>query len=320
MKIAVMGAGGVGGYFGARLAQAGHEVAFVARGRHLEAMKAKGLTLKSPLGDATIKVKASANPAELGDAEVVLFAVKLWDTESAAEAIRPLVSKGGVVIPFQNGVESTERIGKVLGPERVMGGAAYIAGRIAAPGVISQIGAMARLRFGPLLPAQKQAAEAFLAACQGAKIDAELTDDIVKVLWEKFVLLVAISATTAVARSNVGAVRVDPDLRWLLETVMRETWAIGRKRGVQLADDLVGQTMKFVQGLPAEMRASMAADLEAGTRLEAPWLSGAVARMAREAGTDATANRAVYAALKPYENGDSPHLQKGKDVNGDSPR
>jgi len=303
MKIAVMGAGGVGGYFGGRLAQAGHEVSFVARGKHLAAMQAKGLALKSPLGDATIKVKAAEDPAELGDAEIVLFAVKLWDTESAAERIRPLVAKGGLVIPFQNGVESIERIGKVLGPERVMGGAAYIAGRIGEPGVIVQTGQMARLRFGPVLPAQKKTAEAFLAACKDAKIDSELTDDIVKVLWEKFVLLVAVSATTTVTRGNLGVVRADADLKWLLETCMRETWALGRKRGVKLADDLVAQTMKFVEGLPAEMRASMAADLEAGGKLEAPWLSGAVARMSREAALEAPANRTVFAALKPYIDG-----------------
>jgi 2-dehydropantoate 2-reductase len=303
MRVAVMGAGGVGGYFGGRLAQAGHEVSFVARGKHLEAINSKGLTLKSPLGDAVLKVRAAEDPAVLGAADLVLFAVKLWDTEAAAERVRPLVAQGGVVIPFQNGVESIERIGKVLGPERVMGGAAYIAGRIGEPGVIVQTGAMARLRFGPVRPAQRKAAEAFLAACRDAKIDAELTDDIVKLLWEKFVLLVAISATTTVTRSNVGTVRADPDLRWLLETVMRETWAVGRKRGVALADDLVAQTMKFVDGLPAEMRASMAADLEAGGRLEAPWLSGAVARMAADAGLEAPANRAVFAALKPYLNG-----------------
>jgi len=300
-----MGAGGVGGYFGARLAQAGHDLSFVARGRHLEAIKASGLTLKSPLGDATVKVRASEDPAALGAADVVLFAVKLWDTESAAERIRPLLASGGIVIPLQNGVESIDRVGKVLGPERVMGGAAYIASRIGEPGVIVQTGAMARLRFGPVRRSQNTAAEAFLAACKDANIEAELTDDIVRVLWEKFVLLVSISATTTVARSTVGVVRADPDLRWLLETCMRETWALGRKRGVKLADDLVAQTLKFVDGLPAEMRASMAADLEAGGRLEAPWLSGAVARMSREAGLEAPANHAVHAALKPYVDGRS---------------
>ncbi|MGD9952382.1 MAG: ketopantoate reductase family protein [Burkholderiales bacterium] len=303
MKIAVMGAGGVGGYFGARLAQAGHEVGFVARGRHLEALKAKGLALKSPLGDASLRVKATEDPAELGAADVVLFAVKLWDTESAAERIRPLVEKGGVVIPFQNGVESIARIGAVLGPERVMGGAAYIAARISEPGTILQTGPIARLRFGVTQASQKKAAEAFLEACQGAKIEAELADDIERVLWEKFVLLVAVSATTAITRKNIGVVRGDPDLRWLLEAVMRETWTLGRQRGVRLADDLVAKTLAQADSFAPEMRASMAQDLEAGTRLEAPWLSGAVARMAQEARTDATANRAIYAALKPYVNG-----------------
>jgi 2-dehydropantoate 2-reductase len=303
MKIAVMGAGGVGGYFGGRLAQAGHEVSFVARGSHLEAIKATGLRLKSPLGDATLQVRASDKPAELGDADVVLFAVKLWDTESAAEAIRPLVAKGGVVIPFQNGVESIDRIGAVLGREHVMGGAAYIAARIGAPGEIVQTGKMARLRFGPVEPSQRAAAQAFHAACVGAGIEVELSDDIVRVLWEKFVLLVAISGTTSVARSRIGVVRADPDLRWLLEAAMRETWQVGRQRGVALADDLVATTLKMVDGLPAEMTSSMHGDLDAGGRLEAPWLAGAVARMAREAGLEAPANRAIFAALKPFVEG-----------------
>ena len=309
MRIAVMGAGGVGGYFGGRLAQAGHEVGFVARGKHLEALRSKGLTLQSPLGDANLKVTATENPAELGAADVVLFAVKLWDTEAAAERIRPLVEKGGVVIPFQNGVESIARIASVLGPERVMGGAAYIAARIGEPGTIVQTGPIARLRFGVTQPSQRKAAEAFLAACQGATIEAELAPDIEKVLWEKFVLLVAVSATTAITRKTIGVVRGDPDLRWLLETVMREVWTLGRKRGVALAEDLVAKTLAQADTFTPDMRASMAADLEAGGRLEAPWLSGAVARMAQQAGTDATANRTVYAALKPYLNGDSPHLK-----------
>ncbi len=303
MRIAVMGAGGVGGYFGGRLAQAGNEVAFIARGRHLEALRANGLTLKSPLGDAQLKVSVVENPADAGSAEVVLFAVKLWDTESAAERIRPLVAGGGVVIPFQNGVESIERIGRVLGKQRVMGGAAYIAARIGEPGVIVQTGKMARLRFGAVEPSQRAAAQAFHAACVQAGIEAELTDDIVRVLWEKFVLLVAISGTTTVSRSRIGVVRADPDLRWLLETAMRETWRVGMKRGVALADDLVAATLKMVDSLPAEMTSSMHGDLDAGNRLEAPWLAGAVARMAQGLGVEAPANRAIYAALKPFVEG-----------------
>lgn len=303
MRIAVMGAGGVGGYFGGRLLQAGHDVTFIARGRHLEALKANGLTLKSPLGDANLKVRAVGRAADAGPAEITLFAVKLWDTEESAAQLRPVVEGGGFVIPFQNGVESVARIGAILGKARVMGGAAYIAGRIGEPGVILHTGTIARLRFGPVVPAQRSAAQAFHAACQGAKIECELAEDIERVLWEKFVLLVAVSATTAVSRKTIGVVRADPDLRWLLETVMRETWAVGRKRGVALADDLVAKTLAQAEGFAPEMRASMAADLDAGGRLEAPWLSGAVARMAAEAGLEAPANRAVFAALKPYLHG-----------------
>jgi 2-dehydropantoate 2-reductase len=303
MRIAVMGAGGVGGYFGGRLAQAGHDVTFIARGRHLEAMRQKGLALKSPLGDAVLKVKAVGAAAEASPADIVLFAVKLWDTEASAEQLRPVVEKGGHVIPFQNGVESVARIGAVLGKERVMGGAAYIAARIAEPGTIVQTGSVARLRFGPALPSQRKAAEAFHAACADAKIDCELAEDIERVLWEKFVLLVGVSASTTVTRKTIGLVRSDPDLRWLLESVMRETWVVGRRRGVGLADDLVTKTLAQAETFAPEMRASMAADLEAGGRLEAPWLSGAVARMSAEAGLEAPVNRAVYAALKPFVNG-----------------
>ena len=298
-----MGSGGVGGHFGARLQQAGNDVTFIARGRHLAAMKAGGLRIRSPNGDAELKVKALEDPAQAGQAEVVLFAVKLWDTESAARQLLPIVGPDTVVIPFQNGVESIERLKKILPERSVMGGAAYIAARIAEPGVIVQTGPFARLRFGPAVASQRNAAEAFHAACKQAKIDCELTDDIVRVLWEKFVLLVAISATTTVTRQPVGAVRSDPDMRMLLERIMRETWEVGRKRGVPLADDLVAKTLAGVDGLPKEMKASMAGDLEAGGRLEVPWLSGAVARMAREVGLDAPANQAVYAALKPYADG-----------------
>ena len=201
MRIAVMGAGGVGGYFGAKLAQAGHDVAFVARGRHLAAMRERGLAVRSALGDVHLpKPAVTDNPATLPPADIVLFAVKLWDTEIAAEAIRPLVAHGGIVVPFQNGVGSVERISAIVGAERVMGGVAQIAATIAEPGVISHTGTMARLRFGVVLPAQQPAAEALLAACTGAGIDAELVADIRRALWEKFVFLAAFSGLTSVAR------------------------------------------------------------------------------------------------------------------------
>jgi 2-dehydropantoate 2-reductase len=303
MHVLMMGSGGVGGYFGARLQQAGNQVSFIARGRHLEALRSNGLTLKSALGEAQLKVRAFQDPREAGPADIVMFAVKLWDTESAAEQLRPVLGTGGLVIPFQNGVESIERIGRVLGAQRVMGGSAFIATRISAPGVIEHTGTMARLRFGPVLDEQRAAAQAFLGACKAAGINAELADDILAGIWEKFVFLVAVSSTTALARVPLGTVRADPDLRWMFEQAMRETWALGRRRGIKLADDFVEKQLAFLDTLPAEMRASMLHDLEAGNRLEAPWLCGAVARMSAEAGLAAPVNRAVYAALKPFVNG-----------------
>jgi 2-dehydropantoate 2-reductase len=303
MRIAAMGAGGVGGYFGARLQQAGNEVVFFARGKHFAALRDKGLALKSTHGDAQLRITVHEDPAEAAPVDVVIFAVKLWDTESAAERLRPIVGERTIVIPFQNGVESVERLQKVLPKHAVLGGSAYIATRIAAPGVIEHIGQMARLQFGPVLPSQRPAAEAFLAACKQANINAEVPDDVVRTIWEKFVFLVAVSSATAVSRSPLGVVRADPDLRRLFEGALRETWALGRARGVRLADGLVEDRMKFLDTMPHEMKASMAHDLEAGGRLEAPWLCGAVARMSEELGLDASVNRTVYAALKPYLNG-----------------
>ena len=303
MKIAAMGAGGVGGYFGARLQQAGHDVTFFARGRHLEAIRSSGLRIESPHGDALLKVRVLEDPREAGVVDVALFAVKLWDTESAAEKLRPVVGPETAIIPFQNGVESIARLRKVFPEKAVLGGSAYIATRVKAPGVIEHTGEMSRLQFGPVLPWQKEKAEAFLAACREAKINAEIPDDIVRANWEKFVFLVAVSSATAVARAPLGVVRSDPDLRWLFEQAMRETWRLGRARGVALADDFVEARMKFADGLHAGMKASLAHDLENRGRLEAPWLCGAVARMSAEAGLDAPVNRVVYAALKPYIDG-----------------
>jgi len=301
MRIAVMGAGGVGGFFGARLARAGHDVAFVARGAHLAAMRERGLTVRSAQGGVHLpKPTVTDDPATLGWFDVVLFAVKLWDTELAAAAIKPLLAAGGVVIPFQNGVESIERIGAVVGREQVMGGVAYIAARIAEPGVIAHTGTMARLLFGAVLPSQQDAAREVLAACKAAGIDADVADDIQAALWIKFAFLVALSGMTAATRQPIGMIRADVDLRATFEAAIREVWELARARGIVLPDDFVAKQMRFGDGLPAEMRASMLNDLEGGNRLEAPWLSGAVARMAREAGGAAPVNATLYAAVKPY--------------------
>jgi 2-dehydropantoate 2-reductase len=303
MKIAAMGAGGVGGYFGARLQQAGHDVAFFARGKHLAAIREKGLTIESPQGNARLKVKVFEDPAEAGQVDAVMFAVKLWDTETAAAQIKPIIGKRTVVIPLQNGVESIDVLRTLLPASAVMGGSAYIATRVREPGVIEHTGNMSRLQFGALLASQHNAADAFLAACRQAGLNAELCDDIVRANWEKFVFLVGVSSATAVTRKPLGAVRADADMRWLFEQAMRETWQLARKRGVALPDDFVESRLAFADTLHTEMRASLLHDLEAGNKLEAPWLCGAVARMSAQAGLDAPVNRAVFAALKPYLNG-----------------
>jgi 2-dehydropantoate 2-reductase len=301
MRIIVFGAGGVGGYFGARLAAAGNDVAFIARGRHLDAIRRSGLKVRSALGDIHLeKPQASDDPSTLGRADVVIFTVKLWDTETAATATRPLVAGGGVVIPFQNGVESIERIGAVLGAEHVLGGAAYIAATISEPGTITHTGTMARLRLGALSPSQSQRAGAFHQACVAAKIDAELVDDARRIVWEKFVFLAAMSGLTSAARCPIGVIRSDPDMRATLAAAIEEICALARASGIHLPEDFAARQMPFADALPAEMKSSMLHDLEAGRRLEAPWLAGAVARVSRERGLTAPVNATIYAALKPF--------------------
>ena len=303
MKVAVIGAGGVGGYFGARLAQAGHDVTFVARGRHLAAIREHGLAIESALGDATVRCPATDDLSALGPVDVAMLCVKLWDVEATAPRLAAIVSNGGVVIPFQNGVESADRVAALLGPSHVLGGVAYIAATIRAPGVIAHTGTMARLRVGAFPGGPEDRAAAFVDACRSAGVEIEHTPDIRRALWEKFVFLASFSGITSAARSPIGVVRSDPDLRALLETAMREAWAVGVARGVALPDDFVAKQLVFADGLPAAMRSSMQNDLESGYRLEVPWLSGAVARMAREAGLAAPVHATLHAILKPFAGG-----------------
>ena len=270
---------------------------FIARGRHLAAMREKGLRVESGAGPVHVaKPSLHEDPATIGQVDAVLFAVKLWDVESAAQKLKPAMREGTVVIPFQNGIEAPEILKKHLGAKHVETGVAYIATSISSPGVITHTGTMQRLLVGP-------AAKAFADALKAAGVNIEVTPDIERARWEKFVFLVGISSATAVARAPVGVVRSDPDLRWLLEQCMQETWRLARKRGVALPDDFVAGRMKHVDSLHADMKASLLHDLENGGRLEAPWLCGAVARMSAEAGLDAPVNRSVFAALKPFVNG-----------------
>ena len=304
MRIAVIGAGGVGGYFGARLAQAGNDVAFVARGPHLAALRANGLRVESASGDSVLpRVAATDDPASIDPVDIVMFCVKLWDVERAAMQVAPLVARGGVAIPFQNGIDAPDILIRTLGAAHVLGGVAVIAASIRAPGVIAHVGSLAQLRVGAFDAELADRAQAFVDACTGAGIDAQVAPDIRRALWEKFVFLNALSGVTCLARQPVGGIRGHPELRSAFEAVMRETVAVGRACGVTLADDYIETRMRFLDGLPPEMRSSMLGDLLAGNRLEAPWLAGRVSQLAQESGVAAPVCATIYAALKPYVNG-----------------
>lgn len=304
MRILVMGAGGVGGYFGALYAKAGHDVTFVARGAHLAALHANGLTIESGVAPLHLaSVRATDDPGSAGAVDVVMFCTKLWDVESAGRQVAPLVAEAGVVIPFQNGVDSHAILQRVLGPERVAGGVAQIAATIKFPGVIAHTGTMARLQVGAFTPALAERVKAFAAAGKTAGVNIDAVDDIEKALWQKFAMLAALSGTTCLARQAVGVIRSDPDLRATFAAAVREAAAVAQAKGIALGADFVERQLGFLDGLPAEMRSSMLNDLNAGNRLEAPWLSGAVARVANELGLAAPVSSTIYAAMKPYVNG-----------------
>lgn len=304
MRIAVMGTGGVGGFFGAKLALAGNDVTFIARGRHLAAIREGGLRVESGTGSLHVTgARVTDDPESVPPVDAVLFCVKLWDVEAAALQVLPLVSTGGVAIPFQNGLDSPEILKRVLGPQRVLGGVAYIAATIREPGVIAHTGTMARLRVGAFPGGPADRAMAFGEVGRAAGIDIEVSPDIRRALWEKFGFLCALSGCTCLARQPLGVIRTDPDLRATFENAVREAWSVGRAANVPLADDYVAQQMRALDGLPAEMKASMLHDLAAGRRLEARWLSGAVVRLAQDAGLAAPVSGVLYAAVKPYVNG-----------------
>ena len=299
-----MGSGGVGGYFGARLAQAGEEVCFIARGAHLAAMKERGLAVRSVNGDLTIRpVNATSDPAGIGPVDVVIFCIKLWDTENAGEQIRPLLGAGTGVVSLQNGVYAEDRLAAMLGADHVMGGIAQILAAIGEPGVIVHTGAMARLEFGELDGRASGRAAALLAACRRAGIDAAIADDVTAAIWRKFVFIATFSAATCLSRAPLGPIRADEAGRALIEALLGEAAAVARAKGVAIADDLEAQLMGVLDGLPDQATTSMQTDLERGNRLEVDWLSGAVARIGAEVGVDTPAHRTAWQALRLHAGG-----------------
>jgi len=304
MKIAIMGAGGVGGYFGARLAAAGEGVWFIARGAHLDAMRSVGLQVRSANGDVLVKpCQATDKAAEVGVADVVMVAVKLWSTPAALADAEPMVGPTTAVVSFQNGVVAADQIAETYGRGRTLGGVANIGAVIEMPGVIRHTGTMAGLTFGELDGTLSPRVQALAQACTRAGIQHKASDDITRAIWEKYVFLVAASSMTTLTRLPLGPVREDPDTRTLTGQIMSEAAAVGRARGVTLDADLPQKLLARMDTLPREMVASMLGDLERGNRLELPWLAGGVVEMGRAAGIATPANQFVYAALKPYAEG-----------------
>ncbi len=302
MRIAMMGAGGVGGYFGGRLAASGCDVTFIARGRHLEAIRNSGLRIDSrDIGDATIDPAVATDaPADVGVVDYVIIGVKLWDTENVGRAIAPMVAPDTTVLSLQNGVECDETLASVVGADHLIGGVAFIASSIREPGVIEHIGTMQRVVVGERAGGSSRRVDLLHEMMLLAGITAEVSDDIERTIWEKFVFLVGLSATTTMLRTTLGPIREDPENRQLLLNIMRETVAVGRAKGIDLPEDYADDRLAFADGLPADMTSSMYHDLKAGNRLEVAWLSGAVARFGDEVGVATPINQTVFAALRPH--------------------
>ena len=308
MRIAVIGAGGVGGVFGAALLRGGADVVFVARGAHLAALQRDGLRIESGAGEVRFAgpVSAAADPREVGPVDVIIFAVKLWDLAAAAAAARPLVGPSTFVVALQNGVEAADIVASALPGTTVLDGIAFVAARIDAPGIIRQTGTMATMTFGPRRGPITDPMRELERLARAGGMTGGTTERVEVLLWEKLVFLASISGVGAAARQPIGVIRARPETRALLRTAIAEVTAVGQAREVPLEADLVERTLATVDGLPAETRSSMHQDLEAGGRLELPWLSGAVVRLGREAGVPTPVHATLLGVLSPYVDGAAP--------------
>jgi len=303
MRIAVFGTGGVGGYFGGRLAASGANVAFIARGAHLQALRTNGLRVFSPKGDFHVpRVQAAERPAEIGPVDVVFFAVKMYDADSAAATLSPLVGPHTAMIPFQNGVESVEILSRHLPAANVAGGVAYITAVISEPGVVRHT-VMDQLIFGEVAGGRSARLERLLDACQRADFQARLSEDIKTDIWSKFVRLSVFSGMTSVTRSPIGVVRSDPDLQAMAEAAWREGLEVARACGVTLPSNTLDEIRVMWTSMSPQAKASMLEDLERGHRLELPWLSGAMARLGEARGVPTPVHRFIATVLKPHVDG-----------------
>jgi 2-dehydropantoate 2-reductase len=302
MRVAVMAAGALGAFFGGRLAEAGHEVHFIARGAHRQTIERDGLKVESPLGNMHIKpANVTDDPEQVGAVDVVLFAVKLWDTEKAGALSKPLVNKDTRVLSMLNGIDSVDRLRPILG-DVVCAAPTRISAVISAPGVIVHKGSFANFRCGFLDGREDTRLKSLVDEMRAAKVEATFSTNIRKSLWEKFVFLVGVSGATAGTRQPMGPILADPDTRALFETLMRETEAVGVKSGVAIEGE-VEKLMQVASGMGAHIKASMLEDLERGNRLELDWLQGKVVELGRKFGVPTPANEYVYKTLKLLRNG-----------------
>jgi 2-dehydropantoate 2-reductase len=299
-----MAAGAVGGYFGGRMAAAGNDVAFIARGAHGESIRRDGLKIQSALGNLHLKnVNVTDDPTQIGPVDVVLFAVKLWDTETAGEQTRPLVGRNTRVITLQNGVDSVERLVPILGDEATIAGTTYVVTNIAKPGVIHHTGTVAKMHCGRLDGRPDALLTGYVEQMKAAGIDITPTANMLLEIWKKFVVLSGTSGVTASTRQPLGVIRDDADMRAFFFSLMHETIAVGRATGVKFPPDFPAELERLVAGFPPMMKASMANDLDAGNRLELDWLAGKVVALGHKYGIPTPDQEAVYAILKPYRMG-----------------
>lgn len=301
MKIAVIGAGGVGGAFGVALAKAGADVTFVARGAHLAAMTRDGLKVQGGRGESHLfPVKATDDPATVGHADVMLYCVKLWDLEESAHHVKSIVGPETAVIPLQNGVDAAERLAPIFGKDNMLGGVAQISASITSPGVLTQVGTTMRLVFGEFDKPTSDRAERFLALCHKAGFDAILSDDIERDLWLKFIMLASNASVMAAARQPLGPLREDPEIVAVFMAAYEEVIAVGRASGVKLPPDAIEPVLTFMRTAPAEVKPSMLLDLERGNRMELPWLGGKVVELGKKFGIPTPTHAMLYALLKTH--------------------
>lgn len=304
MKISTMATGGIGGYLAVRLTNAGHQVATIARGAHLEAIKENGLILDGFDGTHSIEPWiATSHPEDVGEVDAVIFGVKGDALESAARLCLPMIGSNTIVIPFLNGVEASDRLADILPEENVGNGLAQVSTTISAPGVIKQTGEFNRFIFAERNSQPSVRIDALRNAITEAGSSAPPTDDIERDLWAKFVLFSAVSGVTTAARCTMSDIFGNDSLSELFKDIISETAILGRARGVALPSTIEADIWSAAKNLPPTMRASTAIDLENGHPLEIEWISGAVSRLSQDAGIDAPVNKAIYALLSPYRHG-----------------